>query len=517
MPAPKLTADATLYRSAGGYANVASLLASLNPCDRDYADCVAQAQIALDQRIYVCSIAPLSWVDADACRRQAQAAFTARTADCQARLVCHPDQCGQSPVAPYNRRCCPPGTQACGAGLPNCVPDCPPRKRIVINDASCTCVCDPLLQQCELTSAGVQKIRDPNTCQCVCPQPCPPSYLQDPVTCECACPSGFDPCPRGCVRLGTNTDCSGCDDACGPFQQCCNGVCTGINTDTHCGDCYTDCTASGRTCCRTGPNSFACVDTATDRAHCGGCGQSCGKSKFVCLGGHCVCPSGTTPCGANDCCGTGETCCHTKYLDYCAALQSDPRNCGACGRACGPGQTCCSGICVNLQSDEANCGKCGTVCGPGQLCCDGVCRNVQTDPQNCGGCGFRCSDFGPAAYTCVNGKCRCPSNLGVVDHTFDGHEYCCEAGRPLALDHPDGHKICCPTDRTVPVTYADGIRGCCSTTHPVPVTFVDGISGCCLAAQPVPVIAADGSHFCCDPGTTGVVLENGQWRCRVPP
>src|SRR5262249_44063032 len=85
-----------------------------------------------------------------------------------------------------------------------------------------------------------------------------------------------------------------------------------------------------------------------------------------------VCAPNETQCGAN-----------------CVDLQSDPANCGACGRACGAGLVCsmgtcqatctlpltnCSGACVNLQTDTNHCGSCTNNCPTGAVCASGTCQ-----------------------------------------------------------------------------------------------------------------------------------------------
>jgi peroxiredoxin len=129
-----------------------------------------------------------------------------------------------------------------------------------------------------------------------------------------------------------------------------------------------------------------------------------------------VCPPGRVNCGRT-----------------CADLRSDPRNCGACGRACPPGQGCrngtcrparacppgqvlCAGKCVNVTTDPLNCGACGKtcsssvcmagvcsarVCPAGQVLCNGKCVNLSTDPLNCGACGRACP-----SGACIAGQCR---------------------------------------------------------------------------------------------------------------
>lgn len=116
----------------------------------------------------------------------------------------------------------------------------------------------------------------------------------------------------------------------------------------------------------------ACVDTARDPAHCGGCGVACGDGA-VCNAGACApaCGVGTIACGGAcvdprataDACGGCGVACGGDAL--CAG--------GACGDACPGGTTPCAGACVDPATDARHCGACDRPCGPGAACADGAC------------------------------------------------------------------------------------------------------------------------------------------------
>ena len=70
------------------------------------------------------------------------------------------------------------------------------------------------------------------------------------------------------------------------------------------------------------------VNSDSDFLNCGGCRQSCGNV-----------PNATAACGAGKCiigkCNAGFDDCNKNVADGCEApVADDPKNCGACGKAC---------------------------------------------------------------------------------------------------------------------------------------------------------------------------------------
>jgi hypothetical protein len=125
----------------------------------------------------------------------------------------------------------------------------------------------------------------------------------------------------------------------------------------------------------------------------------------------CPCPKGKTGCN-----------------EECVDLQTDKRNCDACGHKCAAGEGCCLGDCIDVQSDDENCGQCGHVCVGNAKCQKGHCTGPCGDPPNamckCDP-SADCSGSNPAVgYVCTNTQCD-PSNCGACgnvcpDRDLDG-------------------------------------------------------------------------------------------------
>jgi hypothetical protein len=74
------------------------------------------------------------------------------------------------------------------------------------------------------------------------------------------------------------------------------------------------------------------------------------------------------------CNGQDDDCDHKTDEDF--KLDSDPANCGRCGRVCANGSACCGGECVPTNT-AAHCGSCDHVCtGLLQACCEGECKTL---------------------------------------------------------------------------------------------------------------------------------------------
>ncbi len=74
----------------------------------------------------------------------------------------------------------------------------------------------------------------------------------------------------------------------------------------------------------------------------------------------------------------------------CTNTSTDPRNCGACGHACGAKESCVAGACV-------------VPCDAGTTACGASCVDTTGDLGNCGKCANACA--GGAAAKCASGAC----------------------------------------------------------------------------------------------------------------
>jgi hypothetical protein len=147
-----------------------------------------------------------------------------------------------------------------------------------------------------------------------------------------------------------------------------------------------------------------------------------------------------------------------------ALLQSDAKNCGACGHACSLPNAftkCQGGVCVfdscapgfwdlNQKQDDGCEYKCLVSNGGVEACddvdnnCDGVVDEgfgKDKDPNNCGLCGKRCL-YNHASASCVAGVCQMdacePGFADINKDSKDGCEYGCPVWPAESGDLCDG-------------------------------------------------------------------------------
>jgi len=193
------------------------------------------------------------------------------------------------------------------------------------------------------------------------------------------------------TKDGTTGNDGGCAKPCAADQVCSNGICK-----AQCDAPLVKCGDAG-----------ACIDTTTDKTHCGTCGTVCTTGDA----------GGLQPGSNNPDAGIP----FDGGYDGGAGWSLGTPGCGksVCAVACPQGMTACTdGICYDTQNFHDNCGSCGTACaansewctqghccGVGTAYCNGACTDVLTSPTNCGGCGITCGGGTPfcSAGTCIAG------------------------------------------------------------------------------------------------------------------
>jgi hypothetical protein len=184
-------------------------------------------------------------------------------------------------------------------------------------------------------------------------------------TCQfVSCNAGFGNCDgnlaNGCETnlTTTPTSCGACGNVCTVAQgvgACVNGTCT-VGT---CVPEFGNCDGNVANGCET--HTFSSID------HCGACGRACQRANAteLCLAGTC---SGTCDPGFADC-NNDMTLPQSNGCEI--NLQTNAGNCGACGRACQPGQVCVNGGCQgDAMIPTSQCGAgplSGTTCAENPL------------------------------------------------------------------------------------------------------------------------------------------------------
>ena len=264
---------------------------------------------------------------------------------------------------------------------------------------------------CSEAAQGCVETARPNGIQCGSVDACSGNFC---LTGECVsrtlviCPPPADSChgPGICdpdsgtcsnPALDDGTSCSN-GDLCVSGEQCLSGVCQGGR--------YKDCPRSS-------------------------------SEVIVCLSGECVVTSCKAP--YSNCGGDLSNGCPID-------TNSDRANCGACGNACGTNEACCSGQCVDLTSPD-HCGACDALpceeppsesCWSSAICVSGVCgfapKQAGTTCENQDLCTFasECDGAGHCVPTITLGcqpsrnslSASCHNGECVIDACFDGYADC---------------------------------------------------------------------------------------------
>jgi hypothetical protein len=119
-----------------------------------------------------------------------------------------------------------------------------------------------------------------------------------------------------------------------------------------------------------------CVNTSSDRNHCGTCFRACTAEQTCsdsdCRGG-CVPDCTERECGSDGCGGTCGTC---ELGSTCSVD-------GFCIAMCTPPLTECDGECVDTRTDALHCGGCFRPCAGGAPCMGSMCVTVPAGGESC--------------------------------------------------------------------------------------------------------------------------------------
>ncbi len=407
----------------------------------------------------------------DTCRYVCEAGWSDcdedETNGCEQDIATDPDHCGACGEA------CPGGdnaTAVCTAG-------------------ACGLSCDPGFGDCDGDATnGCEQDLTSDTAHCgACETSCDP-VAGATVSCEMsacvyACAAPNEDCDgaaaNGC-EVNTNTDvanCGMCGNAC-PDRQHTSKSCMG-------GSCAYSCTGAWRACDGAADDGDGCeVNTNTDVANCGMCGNACPDRQHTsksCSGGSC----------AYSCTGAWRACDGAADdMDGCEVdTNTDVNNCGACGNVCG-----------DLPNTSKSCsdGSCAYSCTGAWRACDGAaddgdgCEvNTNTDVNNCGRCGNACADRPNMSRSCAAGTCQYSCVSGYADVNGDG-----------TGSDADGCEVNLNTDPN----HCGAEGNVCS---------LGCVSGTCRQVQSVDVgyeivcaLATDGTLWCWGKGQFGL-LGNG--------
>ncbi len=374
---------------------------------------------------------------------------------------------------------CATGGDACGAPKKLC-PD-------PANPAGAYCT-DPMFDPNNCGGCGVRCNNAP--CQMgVCGMGGPVSSSDGgaplcPVAAQNICPG-----PNGgtfCTDfLHDSSNCGGCDFRCGNGIFCEMGKCTGTAPTPG----PLSCTPGSPNACIQPDGSAFCTNLLSDPKNCSACGVVCAAGN-ACQSGKCVVSGGTGGAGGTACPGPLPSACRTPTGEaYCADLNIDLANCGACGKGCPAGNRCEMGICHAIAG-----GTCpGTFPNTCPSAAGGtLCTDFMKDPGNCGGCGIRCDN----GIYCDKGKCTatppapspisCPGGTPNGCTRGDGSSYCTNV-----LKDPGNCGGCgslCPSGKTC--SNGTCVDGPIDPALPPPAT--------CPGSAPAQCRAASGEIFCSD-------------------
>ncbi len=233
---------------------------------------------------------------------------------------------------------------------------------------------------------------------------------------------------------------------------------------------------SGQTMCDGG-----CAALSTDPRNCGVCGNDCSELANVSATG--------ASCSAGRCAYV----CQPAYADCadagagCATYLGSTASCGGCGAACGTSTPVCGG-------SDAGAYACTSSCPSGDTDCSGTCAALASDPNHCGACGKVCS-LPHANATCASAACAIAScSAGFADcngTAADG----CEVDTTSSAANCGGCGLGCTTANATPACVGSTCAiGACSSGY----TDCDGLAstGCEVHTAADPNNCGGCGHVC---------------------
>jgi len=351
--------------------------------------------------------------------------------------------------------------------------------------------------------------------------------------CSSSCQAGYKLCGSACVTTANDVkNCGACGHDCTALPHlasttgvtCAAGACviqatacangfahctsnpddgceTDIATPEHCKACTTQCTASNPICTPTGCGNScpaatptlcggSCVDLNSDPKHCGDCARACSQPTS---GGNATCEQKTCTlhCLAGyHACGTSQCASDTD------ATQCEGPACHACA-ASATGDPQCTG------------NACGLTCHSGYHSCKGACV-TDTDPANCGSGCITCPGpvSGPGMPLCSGGGCTFTCNQGYhacgnscflnTDPNHCGDSACTPCNGPPS----NGAAVCSGGNCGI---GCNNLYHACGNNCVSNATYCSGCTAC--------FVPANGSQTCNASGGCDVACSTGYHTC----